>query len=86
MDMLTEKYSQKAEIKKDELELRKMELAFAKEKYAAEAEERQAKLEMEMQERRAKFSAFWETVFRRKKEKENVYSTVLLHVLVFYCE
>lgn len=53
MDMLTEKYSQKAEIKKDELELRRMELEFAKEKYAAEAEERKAKLEMEMQERRA---------------------------------
>lgn len=51
MDMLTEKYSQKAEIKKDELELRRMELEFAKEKYAAEAEERKAKLEMEMQER-----------------------------------
>ena len=48
MDMLTEKYSQKAEIKKDELELRRMELEFAKEKYAAEAEERKAKLEMEM--------------------------------------
>ena len=30
--MLTEKYSQKAEIKKDELELRKMELEFAKER------------------------------------------------------
>ena len=40
MDMLTEKYSQKAEIKKAELELRRMELEFAKEKYAAEAEER----------------------------------------------
>lgn len=52
MDMLTEKYSQKAEIKKDELELRRMELEFAKEKYAAEAEERKAKLKMEMQERR----------------------------------
>ena len=53
MDMLTEKYSQKAEIKKDELELRRMELEFAKEKHAAEAEERKAKFEMEMQERRA---------------------------------
>lgn len=51
--MLTEKYSQKAEIKKDELELRRMELEFAKEKYAAEAEERKAKLEMKMQERSA---------------------------------
>lgn len=30
-----------------------MELKFAKEKYAAEAEERKAKLEIEMQERRA---------------------------------
>ena len=30
MDMLTEKYSQKAEIKKDELEFRRMELGFTK--------------------------------------------------------
>ena len=42
MDMLTEKYSQKAEIKKAELELRRMELEFTKEKYAAQAEERKA--------------------------------------------
>lgn len=52
MNMLAEKYSQKAEIKKDELELRRMALEFAKEKYATKAEERKAKLEMEMQERR----------------------------------
>ena len=51
--MLTEKNNQKVEVKKEELALRRMELDFQKEKYAAEADERRAKLEMEMQERRA---------------------------------
>lgn len=40
-------------MKKEELALRRMELDFQKEKYAAEADERKTKLEMEMQERRA---------------------------------
>ena len=51
--MLTEKNNQKVEVKKEELALGRMELDFQKEKYAAEADERRAKLEMEMQERRA---------------------------------
>ena len=53
IDMLTEKNNQKVEVKKEELALRRMELDFQKEKYAAEADERKTKLEMEMQERRA---------------------------------
>lgn len=81
--MLTEKY-QKAEIKKDELELRRMELEFAKEKYAAEAEERKAKLEMEMQERRAILSLLKEHL-QKKKEKENVYSVVSIFHCMFCC-
>ena len=51
--MLTEKNNQKVEMKKEELALRRMELDFQKEKYAAEADERKTKLEMEMQEGRA---------------------------------
>lgn len=49
MEMLANKYSQKAEFKKEELE-------FAKEKYAAEAEERRARVELEIEERRALLS------------------------------
>ena len=51
--MLTEKNNQKVEVKREELALRRMELDFQKEKYAAKADERIAKLEIEMQERRA---------------------------------
>ena len=47
IDMLTEKNNQKVEVKKEELALRRMELDFQKEKYAAEADERKTKLEME---------------------------------------
>lgn len=36
MEMLADKYSQKAEIKRDEFEIRRMELEFAKQKHAAE--------------------------------------------------
>ncbi|XP_067035116.1 uncharacterized protein [Acropora muricata] len=53
IDMLTQKNNQKVDVKKEELALRRMELDFQKEKYAAEADERKTKLEMEMQERRA---------------------------------
>ena len=53
MDMLSEKYSRKAEIKEKELEIRKMELEFQKEKYAAEAEERNARVQLEFEERKA---------------------------------
>ena len=53
MEMLADKYSKKAENKKEKLELRRMELEFAKEKYAAEAEERKARMELELEEKRA---------------------------------
>lgn len=56
MEMLADKYSQKAEFKKEELDVRRMELEFAKEKYAAEAEERRARVELEIEERRALLS------------------------------
>lgn len=53
VEMLADKYSQKAEIKRDEFEIRRMELEFAKQKHAAETEERKAKMELEIEERRA---------------------------------
>ena len=53
IEMLADKYSQKAEIKRDKLEIRRMQLEFAKEKHAAEAEDRKAKMELEIEERRA---------------------------------
>lgn len=56
VEMLANKYSQKAEFKKEELDVRRMELEFAKEKYAAEAEERRAIVELEIEERRALLS------------------------------
>ena len=56
MEMLANKYSQKAEFKKEELgvHVRRIELVFGKEKYAAEAEGRRARVEIE--ERRALLS------------------------------
>lgn len=51
--MLTSKYAEKAELKRYELDLKKQELEFAKEKYEAEAEERKQRVELEMEERRA---------------------------------
>ena len=51
MEMLANKYSQRAEFKKEELDVRRMELEFAKEKYAAKAEERRARVEFEIEER-----------------------------------
>lgn len=84
MNMLTEKYSQKAEIKKDELELRRIELEFAKEKYTAEAAERKAKLEMEMQEKREIPSLLKDRLYK-KKEKENVYNIVSIFHCMFCC-
>ena len=53
LQMLSDKYQQKAELKEKELNLRRMELEFEKEKYNAEAEERKAKLRLELEERRA---------------------------------
>ena len=55
MEMLAKKFSQKAEFKK-ELDVRRMELEFAKEKYVAEAEERRARVELEIEERSALLS------------------------------
>lgn len=56
MEILANKYSQNAEFKKEKLDVRRMELEFAKEKYAAEAEERRARVELEIEERRALLS------------------------------
>ncbi|KAL9987406.1 hypothetical protein ACROYT_G001707 [Oculina patagonica] len=53
MEMLANKYNQKAELKEKELELRKMELEFQQKKYEAEAEERKAKIHLELEERKA---------------------------------
>ena len=53
LQMLSDKYQQKAELKEKELNLRRMELEFEKEKYNAEAEERKAKLQLKLEERRA---------------------------------
>lgn len=56
VEMLSEKYARKAEIKEKELELRKMELEFEKQKYYDEAKLREARAELELEERRAFFS------------------------------
>lgn len=56
MEILANEYSQKAEFKKEELNVRRMELEFAKEKYAAETEERRARVELEIEERRTLLS------------------------------
>ena len=52
LDMLSEKTNRKFEIKEQELEVRRMELEFQKRKYEAEAEERQARLELDREERK----------------------------------
>lgn len=52
MDMLATKYSQKAELKDRELEIRKLELEFQRKKFEVEAEERKVKLELELEERK----------------------------------
>lgn len=44
---------QKAAFKKDELELRRQELEFAKQKYNDELEEKKARAKLELQEKRA---------------------------------
>ena len=53
LEMLTDKYQKKVELKEKELEIRRMELDFEKEKYKSEAEERKAKFQLEMEERKA---------------------------------
>lgn len=51
--MLTNKYEQKAQLKDKELNLRRLELDFQREKYLAEAEERKLKFQLEMEEKKA---------------------------------
>ncbi|XP_068758203.1 MAP7 domain-containing protein 2-like [Montipora capricornis] len=53
VEMLAEKYDQKAILKEKEIELKKMELQFQVQKFEQESEERKLRLELEMQERRA---------------------------------
>jgi len=53
VEMLAEKYDQKASLKEKEIELKKMELQFQIQKFENESEERKLRLELEMQERRA---------------------------------
>ena len=53
VEMLAQKYAQKAAFKKDELELRRQELEFAKQKYNDELEEKKARAELELEEKRA---------------------------------
>lgn len=52
LDMLSDKNRRKSEIKEKELEFKKMELDFQKQKYAAEAEERKARVQLEFEERK----------------------------------
>ena len=53
LEMLTDKYKQKAELKEKELESRKLEIDFEKEKYHAKVEGRKANFQLEMKERKA---------------------------------
>lgn len=52
MQMLSEKYEKKAELKQKELEIRKLELDLQKRKFEEETEERKMRFTMEMEERR----------------------------------
>ena len=53
MDVLAEEYEKKAELKKKELDLRKQEPDFQKKKFEVEEQERIARLELELKERKA---------------------------------
>ena len=53
MEVLEEKYAKKAELKKEELDLRRQELNFKKKKFEVEEQERIARLELELEERKA---------------------------------
>ena len=50
VEMLAEKYNQKASLKKKENEFKKMELQFQIQKFEKESEERKLRLELEMQQ------------------------------------
>ena len=69
--MLRKKHEEKADTKRDELNLRREELEFQKQKFAVEAEERKSKLEMEMQERRAMLSLLKDNLSGRSMETVN---------------
>ena len=51
--MIAQKYALRAEMKDNELELRKMELEFQKKTFKAKEAERRACVELEREERRA---------------------------------
>lgn len=52
VQMLSDKYEKKAELKQKELEIRKLELDLQKRKFEEETEERKMRFTMEMEERR----------------------------------
>ncbi|CAB3995591.1 Hypothetical predicted protein [Paramuricea clavata] len=52
VQMLSDKYERKAELKQKELEIRKMELDLQKRKFEEQTEERKMRFKMEMEERR----------------------------------
>lgn len=52
VDMLATKYGEMAELKQNELDHKKQELEFAKEKYLAEVDKRKRKIELETEERK----------------------------------
>lgn len=56
LDIIAEKYETKASLKDKELELRKMELEFQQKKYEAGAKEREAKMQLELEERKLMIS------------------------------
>ena len=70
--MLTDKYEQKAQLKDEELNLRRLELDFQREKYLAEAEERKLKFQLEMEEKRHSLNCY-----------RNVLSVKIISILIF---
>ena len=52
VQMLSDKYEKKAELRQKELEIRKLELDLQKRKFEEESEERKIHFTMEMEERR----------------------------------
>ena len=52
VEMLSQKYQQKAELKEKELEVRKMEIELQKRKFEEESEERKIRFKLEMEERK----------------------------------
>ena len=56
MEVLAEKYAKKAALKKEELNVRKQELDFQKMKFEVKEQERKARMELEVEERKAMIS------------------------------